>query len=308
MRRHDHMKAIILAGGLGTRLRPLTDNTPKPLLPIAGKPIMEHAINNLKKHGITDIILGISYHADKIKEYFGDGTNFGVNITYSIEETPLGTGGAVVQANGDNKEPFILMWGDNLSDVNMTEMIASYEKNNAIVTMALTPREDVEHFGVADLEGDMIKRFVEKPPREEAPSNQINAGCFIVNPEVLKMLPEKHRKHHSKDKHKFVIPFMSGLITAVGIGLVWVISIVLLSVVGSMLRGNADDILAFAVILFAILISLAAMIGIPIYTGNRYGASTGVFTMLSMLGWMFVFAIVIIVVMALLTGDVRMLG
>jgi len=118
-------------------------------------------------------------------------------------------------------------------------------------------------------------------------------------------VPEKHRVHHSKDKHKFVIPFISGLITAVGIGLVWVISIVLLSVLEGILRSGAEQVFAFVVILFAILISLAAMIGIPIYTGNRYGASTGVFTMLSMLGWMFVFAIVIILVTALLTGGVR---
>jgi len=102
------MKAIILAGGLGTRLRPLTDTTPKPLLPVAGKPIMQHAIENLAKHGIKDIILGVSFHADKIKDYFGDGSVLGVNISYSLEEEPLGTGGAVVQANSGDNEAFLL--------------------------------------------------------------------------------------------------------------------------------------------------------------------------------------------------------
>ena len=95
------MKAIILAGGLGTRLRPLTDKTPKPLLPIKGTPIIEHAINNFKKHGIKDIILSIGYKAEKIKEYFGDGSRIGVNISYCIEEEPLGTGGAIKKAAED---------------------------------------------------------------------------------------------------------------------------------------------------------------------------------------------------------------
>ena len=183
-------KAIILAGGLGERLRPLTNNTPKPLLPIKGKPILQYAVENLKKYGVTDIILGISYHADKIKEYFGDGSKFGVNISYSIEEEPLGTGGAVKQAAKDIKEPFILLWGDNLIDIDINKLIQSHKRNNARITMTLTPREDVEHFGVARLEGEKILYFVEKPSRQEAPSNLINAGAFVINPEVLDILPE----------------------------------------------------------------------------------------------------------------------
>jgi len=184
------MKAIILAGGLGTRLRPLTDATPKPLLLIKGKPIMQHAIENLRKHGIKDIILGISFYADKIKDYFGDGSEFGVNISYSIEDEPLGTGGAVKQAADGIEESFILMWGDNLSDVNIKGLLEVHERNDALITMALTPREDVENFGVAKLNGEMIEHFIEKPKREEAPSNLINAGCFVIHPEALNILPE----------------------------------------------------------------------------------------------------------------------
>lgn len=183
-------KAIILAGGLGTRLRPLTNETPKPLLPIKGKPIIQHAIENLKKYGIKEIILSIGYKAEKIQDYFKDGRQIGVKISYCIETEPLGTGGAVKQASINIKEPFILLWGDNLTDINFKEMIKSYIKNNAKIIMALTPREDVEHFGVAKLEGDKILYFVEKPRREEAPSNLINAGAFIIDPEVLKILPE----------------------------------------------------------------------------------------------------------------------
>ncbi len=183
-------KAIILAGGLGERLRPLTDKIPKPLLPIQKKPIMEYAIENLKKNNITNVILGISYHKDKIKEYFKDGTQLGLNIQYSIEEEPLGTGGAVKQAAKGIIEPFILQWGDNLMDINYKEMIEAHNRNNAKITIALTPREDVEHFGVALLDGEKIITFIEKPKREEAPSNLINAGAFIINPEALDILPE----------------------------------------------------------------------------------------------------------------------
>ncbi|MCK5347623.1 MAG: nucleotidyltransferase family protein [Candidatus Heimdallarchaeota archaeon] len=184
------MEAIILAGGLRTRLRPLTDNTPKPLLPIKGRPIMQYAIDNLKRHGVDDIILGISYYADKIEGCFGDGKDLGVNIRYSVEESPLGTGGAVKQAAEDINEPFILAWGDNLMDINWKKMIEEHRSNNAMITMALTPREDVENFGVAKLEGNKILLFVEKPKREEAPSDLINAGAFIIDPEALDILPE----------------------------------------------------------------------------------------------------------------------
>ncbi|MBW2993738.1 nucleotidyltransferase family protein, partial [Candidatus Woesearchaeota archaeon] len=125
------MKAIILAGGLGERLRPLTDITPKPLLPINGKPIMQYAIENLKKQGITDIVLGISYHADKIKDYFKDGSELGVHIEYSIEETPLGTGGAVKQAAENINDTFVLLWADNLTDIDFNKMIDVHKRNNA---------------------------------------------------------------------------------------------------------------------------------------------------------------------------------
>ncbi|MAF99209.1 MAG: hypothetical protein CMH61_01215 [Nanoarchaeota archaeon] len=182
--------AIILAGGLGTRLRPLTEETPKPLLPIKGKPIVEHLIENLKHNGVTDIILSIGYKAEQIQQYFGDGEKFGVNITYSIEDEPLGTGGAIKQASKNLQNPFILLWGDNLMDLNIDKMIHEYQMTSAPLLMTLTPREDVEHFGVAKLDGNTIVSFVEKPNREDAPSNLINAGGFIVDPKVLEMLPE----------------------------------------------------------------------------------------------------------------------
>ncbi len=182
--------AIILVGGLGTRLRPLTDKTPKPLLPLKGKPIVQHSLENLKKHGVKNIILSAGYGAEPIQQYFGDGTSLGLSINYSIETEPLGTGGAVKLAAQNLNKPFFLIWGDNLMDINYQEMYKAYLRDAPQITMALTPREDVEHFGVATLKKNKITAFVEKPRREEAPSNYINAGAFIIDPKCLEMLPE----------------------------------------------------------------------------------------------------------------------
>ncbi len=184
------MQAIILAGGLGTRLRPLTDETPKPLLPIKGKPIIEHAINNFKKHGIKDIILSVGFKADKIKEYFGDGSKFGVNISYCVEDEPLGTGGAIKKAAENINETFIAINGDNLSDADWTEIIQAHKRNNAKITLGLYPVEDVTKFGIARLEGEKLIEFIEKPTVEEAPSNLNNAGAYVFEPDALDILPQ----------------------------------------------------------------------------------------------------------------------
>ena len=184
------MKAIILAGGLGERLRPLTDTTPKPLLPIKRKPIVEHAINNFKKHGIKDIILCIGYKADKIKQHFKDGEQLGVNIQYSVENKPLGTGGAIKKASENIKETFIAINGDNLADFNWTEIIKQHKENNAKITLALYPVEDVTKFGIAKLDSNKIIEFIEKPSPEEAPSNLNNAGGYVIEPDALDILPE----------------------------------------------------------------------------------------------------------------------
>lgn len=182
--------AIIVAGGLGTRLRPLTDNTPKPLLPIRGKPIIEHVIRNLKKHGIKNIIVSIGYKSEQVQEYFGNGSSLGVSISYALETEPLGTGGAVKLASKNLTTPFFLVWGDNLMDVNFSRMEQEFLSAGSPLIMALTPREDVEHFGVAKLEKNKIITFAEKPKREEAPSTLINAGAFIIDPSCLDLLPE----------------------------------------------------------------------------------------------------------------------
>ncbi|MEK6939069.1 MAG: nucleotidyltransferase family protein [Nanoarchaeota archaeon] len=182
--------AIILAGGLGTRLKPLTDKIPKPLVPIGNKPLLQHIIENFRKYGIKNIILSVGYKAEQIEEYFGDGSKFGVKISYSTESLPLGTGGAIKKAAEGLTAPFFLQWGDNLMDIDWEKVEKEFFQSKNSIIMTLTPREDVENFGVARLEGKKILSFVEKPKREDAPSNLINAGAFMIDPLLLEMLPK----------------------------------------------------------------------------------------------------------------------
>ncbi len=182
--------AVILAGGLGTRLRPLTDEIPKPLVPIKNKPLLQHQIEHFRRNDVTNIILSVGYKEEQIKAHFGNGAQFGVKITYSPESLPLGTGGAIKQAAQGFIQPFFLQWGDNLMDIDWRKMESEYGSGGIPIIMALTPREDVENFGVAKLDGNKFISFVEKPKREDAPSKWINAGAFILHPEMLKILPE----------------------------------------------------------------------------------------------------------------------
>lgn len=182
--------AIILAGGLGTRLKPLTNTIPKSLIPLKNKPLLQHIIENFRKYGIKNIILSVGYKAEQIEEYFGDGERFGVKISYSRESSPLGTGGAISKAAEGLNQPFFLQWGDNLLDIDWEKVEKEFFQGKSPVIMVLTPREDVENFGVAKLEDKKVLSFIEKPKRENAPSNLINAGAFMIDPLVLEMLPE----------------------------------------------------------------------------------------------------------------------
>ena len=183
-------KAVLLAGGLGTRLRPLTNDIPKALIDIHGKTITEHIFDLLKKYGIRDVILSVGYLKDKIKDYFGDGSKFGLNIQYIEEDTPLGTAGPLRLAKSQLKESFIVSNGDELNKINIARMFRLHKRKNALVTIALTTVDDPSLYGVARLEGSRIIEFVEKPKKEESPSNLINAGFYIIEPEVIDMIGE----------------------------------------------------------------------------------------------------------------------
>jgi len=182
--------AVILAGGKGTRLKPLTDKVPKSLVELGGKPILQHNIELCKRYGITNIVLSVGYMADQIREFCGDGSKFGVSITYIEEKEPLGTAGALKLLKGKLTETFILMNGDELKDINLDKMHQAHMESNAKATIALTTVEDPSSYGVALMDGQRIVRFVEKPKKEDAPSKLISAGLYILEPEVIALVPD----------------------------------------------------------------------------------------------------------------------
>lgn len=180
-------KAIILAGGKGTRLRPITYEIPKALIPVHDRTLTEHLFDLFKRHGINDIVMSIGHLGDKIKSQYGDGSRYNINLTYIEENEPLGTGGPLRECKG-LKEAFIVTNGDELKDIDLERMHRFHKKNKAAVTIALTTVPDPSLYGVARLEGGKILEFVEKPKKEEAPSNLINSGLYIMEPEVVKMV------------------------------------------------------------------------------------------------------------------------
>lgn len=179
------MKAVILAGGKGTRLRPLTYETPKPLLPIGKKPILEIIIEGLKEHGFTDIILTVQYKAELIKDYFRNGNSLGVNISYFHEDKPSGTAGPLklVEHLLDD-EPFLTMNGDLLTDLNYSEMCQVHFEKQAELTMATTTHTIKSPYGVIEMQDDKIVSIDEKPDLEYL----VNAGIYIVSPSALDII------------------------------------------------------------------------------------------------------------------------
>lgn len=186
------MKAIIIAGGLGTRLRPLTYNIPKPIVPLVNKPFVFHQIELLKRFGITEIILNLHYLSDNIRNLFDDGRRLGVKIYYSIEEKPLGTAGAVKNAEKFFDEgPMLVFNGDILTDMNLEKALRFHEEKKAKVTLTLTTVEDPTLYGliITDESGRVIE-FREKPSWEQVTTNTINAGIYIVDPAIFKLVPK----------------------------------------------------------------------------------------------------------------------
>lgn len=183
-------RAVLLVGGRGTRLRPLTETTPKGLIEVNGKTVIEYLFDMLKKYGIREAILSVCYLKEKIKEYFGDGSRFGMSITYIDEDEPLGTAGPLRLARKYVNSSFIVMNGDELKDINIPRMYRLHKRKNALATVALKTVPDPSSYGVAKLEGTRIMDFVEKPPANKAPSNLINAGFYILEPGVFDIIPK----------------------------------------------------------------------------------------------------------------------
>lgn len=185
------MKALLLAGGFGTRLRPLTYTRPKHLLPIANRPHIEHVFDLLRRHGISDVILTTSYLAEAFGETVDRAKADGINVEVTHEEVALGTAGAVKHAQTQiEDETFLVFNGDILTDVDLDALVEFHREKSAEATILLTPVDDPSAFGVVPTEDDgRVTGFIEKPPRAEAPTNQINAGIYVLEPSVLDRIP-----------------------------------------------------------------------------------------------------------------------
>ena len=194
------MKAVIMAGGFGTRMQPLTINLPKPMIPLVNQPIMSHIIDLLKQHGISDVVMLLFHQPEIIKNYFGDGSEKGVRITYVTPLEDFGTAGAVKAAAPYLDERFLVISGDLLTDIDLTSVLEFHEQKQALATITLTSVEDPLQFGVVitDQEG-AITKFLEKPGWGEVFSDTINTGIYVLEPEVLDMIPEETNRDWSKD-------------------------------------------------------------------------------------------------------------
>jgi mannose-1-phosphate guanylyltransferase len=182
------MRAVVLVGGFGTRLRPLTLTRPKQMLPIVDRPMLEHVLSHLAGHGIDDVVLSMGYKPDRFTDRYPSGTCAGVALHYAVEPEPLDTAGAVrfaaLDAGIDSR--FVVVNGDVLTDLDVTALIAFHEEHGAEGTIALHKVEDPSAFGVVPTDGDgKVQAFVEKPPRDEAPTDLINAGTYVLEPSVL---------------------------------------------------------------------------------------------------------------------------
>jgi mannose-1-phosphate guanylyltransferase/phosphomannomutase len=180
------VKAVIMAGGEGTRLRPLTSNAPKPMLPLVNLPMMEHIIGLLKRHGFDEIVVTVAFMANSIRNYFGDGSEFGVRMVYATEETPLGTAGSVRNAMDELDERFLVISGDVLTDLDLTAIVDFHVEKEALATIGLIPVDDPLEFGIVITRDDgSIERFLEKPGWGQVFSDTINTGIFVLEPEIF---------------------------------------------------------------------------------------------------------------------------
>jgi mannose-1-phosphate guanylyltransferase / phosphomannomutase len=194
------VKAVVMAGGEGTRLRPLTSNQPKPMVPIVGKPCMEHILELLREHGFEDVVITVAFLPQAIRSYFGDGTSIGLNLQYSVEESPLGTAGSVRLASDALDETFLVISGDALCDIDLRQIVDFHKEKGAAVTIGLKSVENPLEFGIVVTDEDgKVERFLEKPSWGQVFSDTINTGIYVLEPEVLKHIPTDRPYDFSKE-------------------------------------------------------------------------------------------------------------
>lgn len=184
------MKAMVLAAGVGSRLDPLTRNLPKPMVPIVNKPVMRHIIELLAKNGFDEIMVNLHYHGDQIRDYFGDGSKWGVNIHYSDEDRLWGDAGSVKRCEYFFDSTFLVMGGDDLSDIDLNRLLKHHKENKSICTIVLSLVDDPSEYGIALInEKGRITRFLEKPKGEIIFSNMANTGIYMLEPEIFDLIP-----------------------------------------------------------------------------------------------------------------------
>src|SRR5213078_344147 len=185
------MKAVVMAGGEGTRLRPLTSNQPKPMVAIAGKPCMEHILELVRRHGITEVVATLAYMPQVIRGYFGEGSHLGVEVDYSVEEVPAGTAGSVKLIEDYLDDTFLVVSGDAVTDMDLASLLDFHRQTGALATLALKRVPDPLEFGVViTTEDGRIERFLEKPSWGEVFSDTINTGIYVLDPGVFEFIPE----------------------------------------------------------------------------------------------------------------------
>jgi mannose-1-phosphate guanylyltransferase len=211
------MQALILAGGEGTRLRPLTSTVPKPVVPLVDRPFITFMLDWLRSHGVDDVVMSCGHLADGVRSVLGDGASAGVRLRYMEEPRPLGTGGALKYAEHLLEERFLMLNGDTLSDLDLTAQIAAHERNGAQATLALYPVEDPSAYGLVRLDGDgSVREFVEKPAPDQIDTNNISAGAYVLERSVLGLL--EHGVRASIERDVFPRLVGNGLYGHVGTG------------------------------------------------------------------------------------------
>jgi mannose-1-phosphate guanylyltransferase/phosphomannomutase len=200
------MKAVVMAGGEGNRLRPLTSNQPKPMVPVVGKPCMEHILELLREHGMKDVIVTVAFLPQAIRSYFGEGETLGMHVGYSVEESPLGTAGSVRLTAKQLDETFLVISGDALCDVDLSALVAFHKERGAAVTIGLKSVDNPLEFGivVTDEEG-RVERFLEKPSWGQVFSDTINTGIYVMEPEVLRHVPADRPYDFSKELFPYLL-------------------------------------------------------------------------------------------------------
>lgn len=184
-------KAMLLAAGEGTRLRPLTDQMPKCMVPVGGKPVLEHNIEWLRSFGVTEFMVNLCYMPDAVQDYFGDGREWDVTINYSVEKELLGTAGGVKKVDHFFDGPFFVWYGDNLSNIDLQELFTFHKQKDGLATIALFYREDPTASGIVGLDRDKrINRFLEKPAADQVFSHWVSAGVFLLEQPVLNFIPK----------------------------------------------------------------------------------------------------------------------